>query len=154
MSDASAKADTVVSQVPARMDRLPWARWHWLVIAALGITRILDGLEVTIVGVIASVLTEPVSGPNLSGSQIGLARSIYIVGAITGALIIDKFWGWRIAFGLGGILGIGILLIRRYLPESPRWLAAHGRSDEAERIVGGEGAESKELPNTEEEEDR
>jgi MFS family permease len=154
LSDVSAKADTVVSQVPARIDRLLWARWHWLVIAALGITWILDGLEVTIVGVIASVLIEPVSGPNLSGSQIGLARSIYIVGAITGALIIDKFWGWRIAFGLGGILGIGILLIRRYLPESPRWLAAYGRSDEAERIVGGEGAESKELPNTEEEEDR
>ncbi len=234
MSDANAKANTVVSQVPARMDRLPWARWHWLVIAALGITWILDGLEVTIVGVIASVLTEPVSGLNLSGSQIGLAGSIYIVGAITGALffsyltdkfgrkklflitlavyliasvatafsfsfwffalcrfftgagiggeysaiysavdelmparirgqvalfisgsywigtmmgsalsivlldpdIIDQFWGWRIAFGLGGILGIGILLIRRYLPESPRWLATHGQNDEAERIVG------------------
>ncbi len=234
MSDASAKANTVVSQVPARMDRLPWARWHWLVVAALGITWILDGLEVTIVGVIASVLTEPVSGLNLSGSQIGLAGSIYIVGAITGALffsyltdkfgrkklflitlavyliasvatafsfsfwffalcrfftgagiggeysaiysavdeliparirgqvalfisgsywigtmmgsalsivlldpdIIDQFWGWRIAFGLGGILGIGILLIRRYLPESPRWLATHGQNDEAERIVG------------------
>ncbi len=86
MSDANTKANTVVSQVPARMDRLPWARWHWLVIAALGITWILDGLEVTIVGVIASVLTEPVSGLNLSGSQIGLAGSIYIVGAITGAL--------------------------------------------------------------------
>lgn len=232
MSEAS--ANTVVSRVPARMDRLPWAKWHWLVIAALGITWILDGLEVTIVGVIASVLTEPVSGLNLSGSQIGLAGSIYIAGAITGSLFfsyltdkfgrkklflitlavyliasvatafsfnflffavcrfftgagiggeysaiysavdelmparvrgrvalfisgsywigtmmgsalsivllnsdfIPQFWGWRIAFGLGGILGICILLIRRYLPESPRWLATHGRNDEAERIAG------------------
>ncbi len=56
----------VESKVPARMDRLPFARWHWLVIAALGITWILDGLEVTIVGAIAGVLTEPVSGLGLT----------------------------------------------------------------------------------------
>ncbi len=61
-----AENGTVESHIPGRMDRLPWARWHWLVVAALGITWILDGLEVTIVGVIASVLTEPVSGLNLS----------------------------------------------------------------------------------------
>jgi hypothetical protein len=50
LSDASAGTSTVESRIPARMDRLPWSRWHWLVIAALGITWILDGLEVTMVG--------------------------------------------------------------------------------------------------------
>ncbi len=232
MSEAS--GNTVESHVPARMDRLPWAKWHWLVIAALGITWILDGLEVTIVGVVGSVLTKPVSGLNFSSSQIGLAGSIYIVGAVCGALffsyltdkfgrkklflitlavyliasvatgfsfsfwffalarfftgagiggeysaiysavdeliparvrgrvalfisgsywigtmfgsalslvvlnpaIIDQFFGWRLSFLLGGVLGFGILLIRRYLPESPRWLATHGQNDEAERITG------------------
>lgn len=85
-----AETGTIESHIPGRMDRLPWARWHWLVVAALSITWILDGLEVTSVGVIASVLTEPVSGLNLSTSQIGLAGSIYIVGAITGPLIFGR----------------------------------------------------------------
>ncbi len=228
------ETNVVESRVPARMDRLPFARWHWLVIAALGITWILDGLEVTIVGAIAGVLTDPVSGLGLTSGQVGLAGGIYIAGACLGALvfgyltdrygrkkmflvtlalyltfsfltaftfnfwsfvicrfiagsgiggeyaaiysaideliparfrgqvslaisgsywvgaimgsalslillneaIIDQFYGWRIAFGLGAILGICILLIRRYIPESPRWLATHGRNDEAEEIAG------------------
>jgi hypothetical protein len=54
-----ARTDAVRTDVPARMDRLPWSRWHWLVVIALGITWILDGLEVTIVGAIAGVLKEP-----------------------------------------------------------------------------------------------
>ena len=76
-----AESRTVESYVPARMDRLPFSRWHVLVIAALGITWILDGLEVTIVGIVASVLTDPVSGLNLSAAQIGYADAIYIAGA-------------------------------------------------------------------------
>jgi hypothetical protein len=59
---ASAAHGAVESRIPTRMDRLPWAKWHWLVIAALGITWILDGLEVTIVGNIAGILVEPDSG--------------------------------------------------------------------------------------------
>jgi MFS family permease len=228
-----AEARVVESYVPARMDRLPWARWHWLVVAALGITWILDGLEVTMVGIIAGVLTEPESGLGFTESQIGLAAAIYIIGAVIGALVfsyltdrfgrkklflitlalyltasvltafswnffsfvifrffagagiggeysaiysaVDElvparvrgrvalaisgsywigtmmgsalsllvlnpeifptFWGWRFSFALGGILGIAVLLIRRYVPESPRWLATHARNEEAEQTV-------------------
>lgn len=234
MSNGSAGTKTVESRVPARVDRLPWSRWHWLVIAALGITWILDGLEVTMVGNIAAVLTSPRSGLNLSSGQVGLAGGIYIAGACSGALffsyLTDRFgrkklfmitlgvyliftvatafswnflsfvifrfftgagiggeysaiysavdeliparvrgqvalaisgsywagaalgslvsvvllsevfvpqaYGWRLAFGIGAVLGLAVLLIRRYVPESPRWLATHGRNDEAEEVVG------------------
>ena len=230
---ASAAHGAVESRIPSRMDRLPWARWHWLVIAALGITWILDGLEVTIVGNIAGILVEPDSGLNLTEAQVGLAGGIYIAGACTGALFfsyltdrfgrkklflitlavylvfsfltafswnfwsfvvfrfiagtgiggeysaiysavdeliparfrgqvalaisgsywigamlgsalsilllnpnfVSQYYGWRIAFWLGAALGLCILLIRRYVPESPRWLLTHGRTEEAEETT-------------------
>ena len=230
---ASAAHGAVESRVPTRMDRLPWARWHWLVIAALGVTWILDGLEVTIVGNIAGILVEPDSGLNLTEAQVGLAGGIYIAGACTGALFfsyltdrfgrkrlflitlavylvfsfltafswnfwsfvvfrfiagtgiggeysaiysavdeliparfrgqvalaisgsywigammgsalsilllnpnfISQYYGWRVAFWLGAALGLCILLIRRYVPESPRWLLTHGRTEEAEETT-------------------
>jgi len=69
------------------MDRLPWARWHWLAIIALGVTWILDGLEVTIVSNIAGVLATPDSGLNLTEGQIGTAAGIYIAGACTGSIV-------------------------------------------------------------------
>jgi MFS family permease len=229
----SAAQGAVESRIPSRMDRLPWARWHWLVVAALGITWILDGLEVTIVGNIAGILVEPDSGLNLTEAQIGLAGGIYIAGACTGALFfsyltdrfgrkrlflitlavylifsfltafswnfwsfvvfrfiagtgiggeysaiysavdeliparyrgqvalaisgsywigammgsalsilllnpnfISQYYGWRVAFWLGALLGLCILLIRRYVPESPRWLLTHGRTEEAEETT-------------------
>lgn len=81
--------------MPARLDRLPFSQWHWLVIAALGITWILDGLEVTMVGNVAAVLTDPNSELGLSGGQVSLAGGIYIAGACTGALffsyLTDRF---------------------------------------------------------------
>ena len=106
MSNGSAGTKTVESQVPARLDRLPFSRWHWLVIAALGITWVLDGLEVTMVGNVAAVLTDPSSG--LSGGQIGLAGGIYIAGACSGALVFSwSFWSFALfrfftEAGIGG----------------------------------------------------
>ncbi|HWT24462.1 MAG TPA: MFS transporter [Solirubrobacteraceae bacterium] len=224
---------TIETDIPGRMDRLPWGRWHWLVVVGLGAVWILDGLEVTIVGTIASRLTEEGSGLAITESQIGTAAAIYVAGACTGALFfghladrmgrrklfmitlalylvatvatafstsflwfavcrfftgagiggeyaainsaIDEliparvrgtvdliingsFWlgtafgallslvlldeslfaadvGWRVAFGLGAILGLGIILVRRYVPESPRWLFIHGREEEADALV-------------------
>ncbi len=230
---AAAARGAVESHIPTRMDRLPWARWHWLVVAALGITWILDGLEVTIVGNIAGILVEPDSGLNLTEAQVGLAGGIYIAGACTGALFfsyltdrfgrkklflitlavylifsfltafswnfwsfvvfrfiagtgiggeysaiysavdeliparyrgqvalaisgsywigamlgsalsilllnpnfVSQYYGWRIAFWLGAALGLCILLIRRYVPESPRWLLTHSRTEVAEETT-------------------
>jgi MFS family permease len=82
------------TDVPARLDRLPWGRFHWLVIAALGITWILDGLEVTVVGSLSGVLADP-RALGLSASEIGLSASAYITGAVLGALffgdLTDRF---------------------------------------------------------------
>jgi MFS family permease len=233
--NGGARADTVETNVPARLDRLPWSRFHWMVVIGLGTVWILDGLEVTIVGSIGDRLTEANSGLGLDPSQIGTAAAFYVGGACLGALffgqLTDRFgrkrlflltlgvyiaatvatgfsfaawyfyltrfftgagiggeyaainsaideliparvrgrvdliingsyWlgaaagalaavalldtslfapdvGWRLAFGLGAILGVAILLVRRHVPESPRWLFIHGREEEAERIVGG-----------------
>jgi MFS family permease len=85
----------IETRIPGRLDRLPWSRWHWLVVIGLGTVWILDGLEVTIVGAIASRLTDPDSGLGLTDSQVGLAASIYVLGACLGALffgyLTDRF---------------------------------------------------------------
>ena len=232
---AEAGTDTITTQVPSRLDRLPWSRFHWRVVIGLGSVWILDGLEVTMVGNVAARLTEDGSGLDISAAQIGVAGAIYIVGACLGALFfgqltdrlgrkklflwtlvlylvatvatafsfspwyfflcrfltgagiggeyaainsaIDEliparvrgrvdliingsYWlgsaagsalslvllstvllpielGWRLAFGFGAVLGICVLIVRRHVPESPRWLFIHGREEEAERIVCG-----------------
>jgi MFS family permease/CBS domain-containing protein len=224
---------TIETQIPARMDRLPWSRWHWMVVIGLGTVWILDGLQVTIIGAIAPRLTEKGSGITLTAAQVGLAGSIYIAGACLGALyfgwLADRlgrkklfmitlalflagsvatafsfsFWffiicrfltgagiggeysainsaideliparvrgqvdltingsywigtmlgsalslplldkalfagnvGWRLAFGIGGILALIILFVRRNVPESPRWMFIHGHDREAEELV-------------------
>src|SRR6516165_8281975 len=81
---------TIETQIPARMDRLPWSRWHWMVVIGLGTVWILDGLQVTIVGAIAPRLTEPGSGLTLTAAEVGFAASAYIAGACIGAL----YFGW------------------------------------------------------------
>ncbi len=78
--------DTITTDVPARMDRLPWGRWHWRVVIALGITWIIDGLEVTLVGAIGGVLKDPRT-LGFSEAQIGLLGTAYLVGAVLGALV-------------------------------------------------------------------
>jgi MFS family permease len=79
----------VETDIPQRLDRLPWGRFHTLVVAALGITWILDGLEVTVVGAVAGALKEsPVL--RLTTTEVALASSAYLAGAVLGAL----FFGW------------------------------------------------------------
>jgi MFS family permease len=82
--------NTIVStDIPARLDRLPWGRFHTLVVAALGITWILDGLEVTLAGALSGALKES-AVLRFSNTDIGLASSAYLAGAVLGAV----FFGW------------------------------------------------------------
>ena len=88
MATATA-SDTFETNVPQRMDRLPWSRFHWLVVTALGITWILDGLEVTLVGSLSgAIAASPLL--RLTDTEVGLTASAYLGGAVVGAL----FFGW------------------------------------------------------------
>src|SRR6516162_1035397 len=235
MSTAKSTSSSVISTlIPARLERLPWGRFHVLVIAALGITWILDGLEVTLAGSVAAALKES-PALHFSDTEVGAAGSAYLVGAVLGALyfgwltdrlgrkklffitiavyltataltglawnaysfflfrfltgcgiggeysainstiqeliparyrghldltINGSFWvgaalgalvavallnpalfypelGWRLAFLTGAGLGAVVFLMRMWIPESPRWLAIHGREAEGEAVVAG-----------------
>src|SRR6186997_2183007 len=88
-ASAHAGGAIIATDIPARLDRLRWDRFHTLVVVALGITWILDGLEVTLAGAIAPALKE---SPQLhfSNAEVGLVSSAYLAGAVVGAL----FFGW------------------------------------------------------------
>lgn len=88
-SSGSTPVMPVTTDVPSRLDRLPWSRFHWMVVGVLGITWILDGLEVTLVGALGpAIVTSPTM--NMTEADIGLAASAYLAGAVLGALL----FGW------------------------------------------------------------
>lgn len=88
---ATSGTHIITTEVPARLDRLPWSRWHWMIVIGLGTVWILDGLEVTVVGNIASRLSESGSGLSITDSQVtGLGAALYVAGACSGALV----FGW------------------------------------------------------------
>src|SRR5437773_802443 len=226
--------EMIESYVPARLDRMPWSRWHWLIVVSLGATWILDGLEVTLAGSLGGILTRRET-LGLSDTQVGASATFYLVGAVIGALLFgygtDRFgrkklffitvavyligtalsgfswsfasyaffraltglgiggeyaainsaideliparlrgridlivngsyWigagigaaatilllnpgllpvdlGWRLGFGIRGLLALTILILRRHVPESPRWLVTHGYEKVAENVVSG-----------------
>ena len=84
----------ITTDIPFRLDRLPWAKWHWMVVIGLGITWILDGLEVTIVGSINPTLASK-QGLSFTATETGFAATAYLVGAVIGALgfgyLTDRF---------------------------------------------------------------
>jgi MFS family permease len=121
------------STVPARLDRLPWTRFHWRVVVALGITWVLDGVEITIAGSIADRLRD--SGTlHLSSSQVGLSASLYLFGEVIGALVFG-----RLADKLGRrklfIITLGIYLLGNGLTAASTGFVFFGFT----RFVAGAG---------------
>src|SRR6478672_9697571 len=84
------EATTIETRIPARLDRLPWSQFHWMIVIGLGTVWILDGLEVTIVSSISGRLIEKGSGLTLDASQIGTAAAFYVAGACLGALFFGQ----------------------------------------------------------------
>lgn len=103
--------DTIRTRIPARLDQLPWSRFHWLVVLALGVTWILDGLEVTFKGAVSAVLQLP-EVMNFSAAQIGLLGSGYLTGAVVGALffgrLTDRYGRKRLFFITLGVYLAGV----------------------------------------------
>lgn len=113
MSGAATTTKEITTDIPARMDRLPWSNFHLLVVVALGVTWVLDGLEVTLVGSIGPILRDKQT-LSLTDQDIGSIAACYVGGAVVGALLFgwltDRF-GRRMIFNLTlGIYMVGVLL--------------------------------------------
>src|ERR1041385_450433 len=93
MSDGKTECKWVESYVPARLDRMPWTRWHWLIVFALGATWILDGLEVTLAGSLGGILTHHET-LRLTDAQVGASATAYLIGAVIGALLFGYGTDW------------------------------------------------------------
>src|SRR5437868_9017677 len=93
--------ETIESYVPARLDRMPWSRWHWLIVVSLGATWILDGLEVTLAGSLGGILTRRET-LGLTDTEVGAAATCYLAGAVIGALLFgygtDRFGRKKLFF--------------------------------------------------------
>ena len=108
-----AKDERIESYVPARLDRLPWSSWHWLIVVSLGATWILDGLEVTLAGALGGVLTRHET-LGLSDAQVGASATCYLAGAVIGALLFgygtDRFGRKKLFFITVAVYLIGTAL--------------------------------------------
>jgi MFS family permease len=96
-----ATGETIESHVPARLDRMPWSSWHWLIVVSLGATWILDGLEVTLAGALGGILTRHET-LGLTDTQVGASATCYLAGAVLGALLFgyatDRFGRKKLFF--------------------------------------------------------
>src|ERR671916_2349597 len=111
----------ITTNIPARLDRLPWSRFHWRIVIGLGTVWILDGLEVTIVGAIAPRLTEPGSGIDLHAADVGTAAALYVAGACIGALFFGQLtdrYGRKKLFMLTLALYIGATVATAFATEA------------------------------------
>jgi MFS family permease len=108
-----AKSKIIESHVPARLDRLPWSSWHWLIVVALGATWILDGLEVTLAGALGGILTRPET-LGLTPPRVGASATFYLTGAVLGALLFgygtDRFGRKKFFFITVAVYLIGTAL--------------------------------------------
>ncbi len=108
-----AAGEWIESHVPARLDRLPWSRWHWLVVLALGATWILDGLEVTLAGSLGGILTHRET-LGLTDAQVGASATVYLAGAVCGALLFgygtDRLGRKKLFFITVGVYLVGTAL--------------------------------------------
>jgi MFS family permease len=106
-------AGPYITNIPARLDRLPWSRFHWLVVWALGITWVLDGLEVTLIGAVSGVLQER-DVMNFTPAEIGFIASTYLLGAVSGSLffgyLTDRWGRKRLFFITLAVYLVGVLL--------------------------------------------
>jgi len=110
----SVETGRITTDIPARMDRLPWSKWHWLIVVGLGTVWILDGIEVTIVGSLSAALEPEGTGLGLSAYDVGLAGAIYVTGACLGALffgqLTDRFGRKKLFMITLGVYTFGTVL--------------------------------------------